>query len=69
MHHQEQKPFLLSDPKIVDSLLNKEMQPLTPYTITDAETLSIQMNKIRIRVLPLPRGNFRCGKCDGCLDL
>jgi DNA-binding IclR family transcriptional regulator len=47
-----------SDPKIVDSLLNKEMQPLTPYTITDAETLSIQMNEIRIQGVAFTKRKF-----------
>jgi DNA-binding IclR family transcriptional regulator len=40
-----------SDPKIVSRLLNKTMERLTPHTITDRETLRLQLKEIeRLKV-------------------
>ncbi len=36
-----------SDTKLMDSLLEKKMRPLTPYTITEREALRTQLNEIR----------------------
>jgi len=36
-----------SDPKMVSRVLGKELERLTPYTVTDRETLDVQLKEIR----------------------
>jgi DNA-binding IclR family transcriptional regulator len=50
-----------SDQKMIDRLLNKKMQTLTPHTIIDREALKLQLKKIREQCVAFCREEISVG--------